>query len=340
MRPIAIGALVDLPPLPERSLVARPAPPQPVPPPERRPLGRAALRLQHEGIEVVFGDRLRAGRMDGLVARPGEWLPVTDVAVVALHDRFPSQTYPERFAHIVKEAGALPIGNPPALVRMCRDKLETQRFLERRGFVLPEVEADPAHFAARLSAWGQAFLKPRHGGLGRGIRLVRPGDSLPAFGEGVVPGREDVLFLQRAVAPPKGWAGQSLRVLAQREPHGDWVFPSSVLRCSREDPVVNVARGADVALAEDALSPDAMTELCALCLAVCQALLTLPEAEWVVEVGIDAVVDERGAFHVIELNHRPQGRLEVVASQHPDRFDEAHVEACARPFRRLAACLS
>jgi len=41
--------------------------------------------------------------------------------------------------------------------------------------------------------------------------------------------------------------------------------------------------------------------------------------------------------HLIEVNSRPRGRLEALAAQDPSRFEAAHVEACARPLRVLAA---
>jgi glutathione synthase/RimK-type ligase-like ATP-grasp enzyme len=316
-------------------LVHLPATQAPVPP-EERPMGRAALRLRDEGVRLVFGERLDEGRMSGFVAEDGGWRSVAGAPVAALHDRFPSQTFPDSFAGILSEAGGLPVANPPAFVALCRDKLLTQAFLESAGLLLPEVEADPSRFQDRLEAWGAAFLKPRHGGLGRGIRYVRPGDPLPATGEGVVPGRADRLFLQCAVSPPPGSAGQSLRVLAQREPAGSWLLASRILRRSLEDPVVNVARGAAALPAEDALSTDTLREVDTLCAAVLAAIDTLPEAALVVEVGIDAVLDATGHPRLLELNHRPQGRMEEVARSNPGRFAEAHVAACARPLRRLA----
>jgi glutathione synthase/RimK-type ligase-like ATP-grasp enzyme len=309
----------------------------PAAPPEARPLGRAALRLSDEGIGVVFGERIGGGRMSGWAARPGGWVAVEGVAVVAVHDRFPSQTFPARFAAALAGAGELPVGNPHALTALCRDKLACQACLEAAGLHPPPVEADPARFADALAGWGAAFLKPRYGGLGRGVRRVVPGDPLPAEGEGAVPGVIEPLLLQRAVPPPPGWAGWSLRVLVQRRLDGGWTIPARVLRRSRRDPVVNVARGAEVLTAEAALGRTVVSALDALALAAAAALAGAPGCEPTVEVGVDVVVDAAGALHLVEVNGRPQGRLEALATQDPSAWEEAHLEACCRPLRRLAS---
>ncbi len=306
-------------------------------PPEARPVGRAALRLRDEGLGVVFGDELRDGFMSGWAARPGSWYPQRDVPVVALHDRFASQTYPRAYQAILDGSAGLPMGNPLALTLLCRDKLASQRVLEDAGFAMPAVQGDPERFEATLAGWGSGFLKPRFGALGRGVRLVRPGDPLPHEGEGAVAGVIEPLFLQRAVPPPAGWSGWSLRVLVQRVPGGGWVVASRVLRRSREDPVVNVARGAEVGPAERVLEPLRVASLDALSTAVAAAIAQHPWGHLAVELGVDAVVDHQGAFHVIEVNSRPRGRLEALADQDPDRWADAHVEACARPLRYLAS---
>ncbi len=306
-------------------------------PPEARPVGRAALKLREEGIGVVFGDELVEGRMSGWVAEPGRWVERRDLPVVALHDRFASQTYPEAYQAILDGRAELPMGNPVELTLLCRDKLASQRVLEAAGFAMPAVQADPERFAPTLASWGSAFLKPRYGALGRGVRKVAPGDPLPREGEGAVLGVIEPLFLQRAVTPPTGWSGWSLRVLVQRLPGGGWTVASRVLRRSRVDPVVNVARGAEVGPADRVLEPARIAALDELSTAVANTIAAQPFGRTAVELGVDAVVDDRGGFHVIEVNSRPRGRLEALAEQDPERWAAAHVEACARPLRYLAS---
>ena len=129
--------------------------------PEARPVGRAALALAAEGIGVVFGDELHQGRISGWVATPGAWEQVEDVAVLALHDRFPSQTRPARYRELMAQRAAVPMGNSEDITLLCRDKLRSQRFLEGRGLDMPELVAIPERFERALQSWGAGFRKPR-----------------------------------------------------------------------------------------------------------------------------------------------------------------------------------
>lgn len=298
-------------------------------------MGRAALALAREGIETIFGDEVEHGQMVGLRPRVGGWTPVR-AAVRAIHDRFPSQVRAVRYAAARAGLDGVPLANPPSLTLLCRDKVESQRLIETR-VAMPELETDPARFLDRLSRWGAGFLKPRHGALGRGVRRVVPGDPLPYRLVGMVPGRAEPAVLQRAVPPPAGWAGWSIRLLCQRLPGGGWWQGPLVVRRSRSDPVVNAARGAEVVPGDDVLPPETRSELARRGEAVCAILADQPQGDLLVELGLDFVVDTAGAPHLIEVNSRPRGRLEALAALDPDRYMAAHVEACARPIRYLAA---
>lgn len=313
-------------------------PERPAPPPEARPVGRAALALREEGIEAVFGDVLQDGCMTGVVATPGSWRPAVGVPVAAVHDRYPSQRRARRFAAARRGLAGRPMGNALAITMLCRDKLACQRALDDAGVGhTPTVEADPERFAERLDAWGVGFLKPRFGALGVSVRRVVPGDPLPAWAPGVVPGRDDPTLLQRAVAPPPDWAGRSVRVLCQRLPGGGWQLNPAVLRQSAVDPVVNAARGAQVVVAADALAASLMARIHTLTRRVCAAIGAGPEGELAVELGVDLVLDGADQPWVVEVNSRPRGRLEVLSDLDPDRFGAQHIAACAAPLRYLAA---
>lgn len=303
-------------------------------PPDALPLGRAALALAAEGVDVVFGDRAEAGVLAGWRATAAGWAPAA-IAPAAIYDRYPSQSRPERYAAAVAALAGVPRANPPALVALCRDKLEAQRFLDGRIAEMPEVEDDPGRFAARLRDWGAAFLKPRYGAFGVGVRRVAPGDPLPATGPGLL-GDDEPLILQRAVPPPDGVAGLCVRVLGQRGPDG-WAMAPGVARISDTDPVANVARGARAAAATDVLQPAVVAAIDALAHRACAALATHPEGDWLVEVGVDVVVAPDGRPFVVEVNGRPRGRLGAVASIDPGRFSAAHRDAAERPLRFLAA---
>lgn len=292
-------------------------------------MGRAALLLAEEGIDVVFGLRAEGGELVGARAVPGRWEPARS-RVVAAYCRYPSQSDPEGYARLLAGLEA-PVHNPVAPTLLCRDKVACQHFLEGQGIPQPSIETDPDHFSERLASWGAGFLKPRHGAFGRGVRHVLPGDPLPSRGEGAVPGTEDALFLQAAVPPPHGWAGVSVRVLVQRLGEG-WMAETPAARCSRTDPVVNAARGAEVLPAETLTDARALVDLA---LATAEALSRSPDGDGLIELGVDLAVDRERRPWVIEVNSRPRGRLEALAAHDP-RFVSAHVEACARPLRWLA----
>jgi len=301
--------------------------------PTDRPIGRAALRLEGEGVDVVFAHRAVDGRVTGHVASADRWVPVSDVAVVAAYDRYPSQTDPEGYAILSAGLGALPVANPMSMTLLCRDKIATQAALD--GVPMPEIVTEPAHFGATLEAWGAAFAKPRYGAFGRGVRRVQAGDHVPARGEGSVPGIDEPLFLQRAIQPLAPWAGVSVRILCQRTGPDDWHAEMPAVRRSLRDPVVNASRGAEVVSGAQAF-PERVADLQHLAIRCCRRLTTHPGGDWFLEAGVDCVIDEDGTPWVIEVNSRPRGRLEALAGLAPEAFAERHIEACARPLRYLA----
>ncbi len=302
--------------------------------PEDRPIGRAALALAAEGVDAVFGDTVDEGWIVGHRARPGTWEPAR-ARPVALYDRFPSQRRADAFAAIQRGATGLPLANAPAVTLLCRDKLRCQRHLEAQGLTLPAVEDDPTRFADRLAAWGVAFLKPRYGALGAGVRRVLPGDALPARVRALLD--DEPAILQRAVAPPAGYAGRSVRVLCQRLPDRSWRQWPAVVRQSTDDPVVNAARGAALAVGDDVLPAATRSAIAAAVDAVATAIAAHEDGALALELGVDLVLDPDGLPHVIEVNSRPRGRLEKLAALDADRFGALHVDACAQPIRSLAA---
>ena len=293
--------------------------------------------LAKEGIDVVFGDTVQNGRITGYRARPGGWQPAAAVPINGLHDRFPSQLRSERFSAIMRGRNGIVMANPVDFTLWCRDKIASQRGLEALGVPMPAVIADPSRFDASLRAWGSGFLKPQYGALGIGVRRVTTGDALPATLEGVVPDRPDPAILQSAVPPPAAWASRTVRVLLQRTAQGGWFQGAPVVRQSRTDPVANAAKGAEVVDGTTTLSSPCLAAIRAVVGTVAQAFDVLPIAQRMVEVGIDLALDRELKPWVIEINSRPRGRMEVLAVAHPDRFDLAHRDACARPIRVLAA---
>lgn len=321
--PLVIGVLVP-------TLAGEP------PPPDATPLGRTAAALRAEGIALLFGDTWdEDGALQGVFAQGDRWVPGR-ARPAALYDRAPMLGQPAAYAAAIRGAAGLPIGNPPALRALCQDKLACQQALDAAGVGgLPPVEDDPSAFADRLDDWGAAFLKPRFGARGVGVRRVTRGEgALPAALPGLRPGQDDPALLQFAVPPPAGDAGWSVRVLCQRAPGGRWLTTPAVLRRSPVDPVVNAARGAILEPAADRLTDADHRFALGLALTAAEVLGADPAA---VELGVDLVIDRDGQPWIVEVNGRPDGRLTGLAAADPDRFGAAAAEAAARPLRRLAA---
>ncbi len=300
--------------------------------PAATPIGRAALQLGSTGTPVCFS-------ADGEVfhrAVPEGWEAIDPGRVAAIHDRFPSQTRPEAYRRALARMGDPPVGNPESITLLCRDKVDSQRWLQGR-LEMPAIETDPAHFADRLRDWGSGFLKPRYGAMGRGISQVVPGQELPARGPGAVPGVEEPLFLQRAVEPPDTGA-IAVRALIQRRPDSSWIPLPPVARIAPEgEPIANVSRGAKARPATGHLSEACLSSIARQTREVAAALAELPEGELAVEAGVDFAIDARGLPVLLEVNSRPRGRLEVLAATGERAWHALHVAACARPIRRLWA---
>lgn len=295
--------------------------------PESMPMGRAALRLEAEGLAVVFGHTATQGRLAGLRARPGGWVAAGEVPVTGVLDRFPSRSQPALYRALMAGLAGVPAFNGPGAIVRCGDKVRCPLVLTGPQ---PALETDPSAFADRLRAWRVGFLKPRFGAFGIGVRRVADGDALPAEVEGPL-GVPEPALLQQAVLPPPGWAGVACRVLVQRDGAGWWA-DTPVARVSRTDAVVNAARGAEVRRLAD-LFPGAVAAVRDVAVGVAD---DLEAAEGrVVELGVDVVLDAALQPWIVEVNARPRGRLEALARSDPS-WAEAHVQACMRPLRAVA----
>ena len=305
--------------------------------PHERPIGRAAIQLLDQNIDVIFGDQIENGTMTGFRVRAGKWETATNIPLHGVHDRYPSQIRWAQYATMRKEMGEIPMGNDFGFTMLCRDKVASQKAMEAQGIRMPPVQSDPDRFQDALSEWGSAFLKPRFGALGIGVCRVNAGDTLPTHVQGVVPGREDPTIIQAAIPPARGWASRTVRVLIQRMPTGGWFSGIPVLRQSRTDPVANAARGAEVEPAGAILPSVLMDRIDQEVHSICRALENMEEAQHMVEAGLDLVIDAKSNVWLIEINSRPRGRMEVLAAHDPATYQDAHVEACARPIRVVAS---
>ncbi len=314
--------------------------------PSARPLGRAALNLEREGITILVGDQVTRGRIHAWQATEAGWTRRSTDRVVAVHDRYPSEARSRSWKELRESLGDVLFGNPPDLTTLCKDKLACQTFLSGLRLDMPEVEAEAARFEERLTSWGSAFLKPRRGSGGAGVRLVRSSQDLrtlrcsPAESPQAKSQGNADWILQRAVDPPAGLAGLALRVLVQREVAGGWWIGPAVARQSTNDPVVNAARGAEVLPGEAAVSAECLTKAADVSAQVADALAERPAGDRLVELGLDFVVGRDGLPHLIEVNSAPRGRLLYLARLDPQRWQRAHQLAVERPLRRLLAIAS
>ena len=294
-------------------------------PPEALPFGRAALAARARGLDVVLGEHGETcGELVGYRVKPGLWVDAK-VQPGAIFDRFRDQSFPQRYAAAQSRLGHLPWANAPAITRLCRDKLESQRILE--GTVaMPEIcEADGGTLPA---GWTGGFAKPRYGSFGRSVSAVAPGEPIPLVLEGMRGEPEQPALVQRAIRPPGPHAGISVRILVQREGQG-WVTCTPVARMHPHDPVVNVARGATVAPAIDILGEAWVDRARAM---ATQAAEVLSAHGLLLEVGVDLVPDAAGGAWVIEVNGRPRGRLAALG----EAWKREHEEACVRPLLELS----
>ena len=274
--------------------------------------------------------------MTGFRAVANGWEPAEQVPLDGVHDRYPSQLRATQYKNIQDELNGLAMGNALAFTMLARDKLMAQEKLVALGIPMPEVTDDATEFHHHLARWGSAFLKPRFGALGIGVSRVVPGCAMAATTDGVVPDRPDPSILQAAIHPPEGWASRTVRVLIQRTPEGGWFQGIPVVRQSRKDPVANAARGAEVAPGPAVLEPQCLQRISDCVHGLCEAFDKLDEAKHMVEAGVDLVLDQHHRPWLIEVNSRPRGRMEVLAANDPSTYENAHIDACARPIAVIA----
>ena len=304
------------------------------------PITKAIQNLNCDGIKTVFGFKIyrdnNTVRINGKTIYKNDFIDIS-CTINIIHDRFPSQIRSSHFLDIQSIATDIPFGNPFSTTLLCRDKLACQRLLENNTLNIPEVIAVPSQFDTALRRWGLGFIKPQFGALGQGVQAVTPPMRIPPSLPGVVPNRLEPTILQRGISPPVGWAGMSVRQLMQKEVGGSWIARTAVLRRSKDESVVNVARGAQAVPAIDFLPSDTIQEIERQSFVTCSILDKESDGQYNVELGLDFVIDPDYQPWLIEVNSRPRGRLETLAIHDPDRFLIEHQSACVQPIRYLAS---
>src|SRR6476619_216225 len=117
--------------------------------------------------------------------------------------------------HALRENGVL-VWNDARAIERCVDKSMTSFLLARAGIPTPATWAAESHATARAivqreSPQGPLVLKPLFGSQGRGLRLIRTADELPAPDE--VAG---VYYLQRYLGAEGSGGFRDFRLLVSR----------------------------------------------------------------------------------------------------------------------------
>ncbi len=308
--------------------------------PSQFPIAKAINSLANDNIITVFGFELESQNnnvwIKGSMVKDSIFIDAY-LPINIIHDRFPSQIRHAHYHQLKETAGDIPFGNPYSLTLLCRDKLKCQHLLQKEGIQMPDVTDQFDQFRDTLKDWGNGFLKPRFGALGMNVQAVNTTDSLRKTVQGIVPGQQEPTILQRAISPPADWAGLSVRQLVQRTEKDSWVARTAVLRRSKDDPVVNVAKGAEAVPAVDFLPKHTIESIEHQSDRVCKILSDQVDGLYAVEFGLDFVIDSAYEPWLIEVNSRPRGRLEALAVYDPERFALEHQASCVQPIRYLAS---
>jgi tetrahydromethanopterin:alpha-L-glutamate ligase len=189
-----------------------------------RALGAATILMRLEACG--FDTRRRAGLV---LDRCGDRLPGAVLVRTMAGGSFEAVTLRLGILHALRDLGVL-VWNDARAIERCVDKSATSFHLARADLFSPETWATESHetaraIVAREAARGPLVLKPLFGSQGRGLRLLRTIDDVPA--PSAVAG---VYYLQRFIGVERdGYRDFRLfvsrgRVIAAMMRHsGEWI---------------------------------------------------------------------------------------------------------------------
>ena len=145
----------------------------------------------------------------------------------------------------------------------------------------------------------------------------------------------DQTIIQEYIQPPDGFAGISVRQLIQRNIDRSWTFRTTVARTSLCDPIVNAARGANIMRANDVLPTTCCEKIQTMSKKIAQILGEL--SPFVVEVGLDYVVDRNFKPVFIEANAQPKGKLKgLTKNRRSPSIILEHQNILVHPFHIMS----
>ena len=266
---------------------------------QSRFLGEAGLSLAERGVRLLCAV---PGAARGVRPVRGGWVEEEVEGVVGVFDR-----HVEPAPRVLGEWAArdVPVANPPEFRELCDDKLAFAGWAAAMGLPVASTVAgdDPI-----WRSWPAAFVKPRRGWGGHGVR--RAAERPPAADE----------VVQEAVEPTS--PGESLRLLLQREPGQGWVAAGALVRrAPAGEAVASLGRGATA----HPVGPALERTLAPLVRQLSDAIPGAPGGHGAVEVGVDLVLGPAGP-RILEWNSRPGRSFERI-----DRRD-LRARAQLRPF--------
>jgi RimK family alpha-L-glutamate ligase len=184
----------------------------------------------------------------------------------------------------------VPVYNHPAAIERSVDKGLTSWLLARDGIATPPAWAVRDRERAEAirrdeeAAGHRLVLKPLFGSMGKGVRLLAPGEALPP-----AEALEGVYYLQRFIPPasPEGWCDWRVLVINDRTVGAMKRFGLSWIN--------NHARGAACQAGVVSEAADGMARAAARSLGLDYA-------------GVDLIQDPDGRFQVLEVNGIPAWR--------------------------------
>ena len=121
---------------------------------------------------------------DGIISRSGRGVNATQTGCHhtgdAIHPGYGFLSESAAFSRACRNAGLTFVGASPAALELWGDKIAAREVAEAAGVPVARgaVVSDASELASFLATSGDAILKARMGGGGRGIREVSRGDDL------------------------------------------------------------------------------------------------------------------------------------------------------------------